>query len=185
MSILILGLVLFFGIHILPWQQGLRATLANRLGPRAYPALFSLIALIGLILIIIGKARAEFSALYTPPTWGRSLAIPLMFIALVLVPAANFPNNIKRLVRHPMLIGIIIWSMAHLLANGDVASFILFASFGVYSVIGIISANQRGKNANLAKVPIIKDVIALTIGIIVFSLLLFLHPYLFDVPVII
>jgi uncharacterized membrane protein len=183
MAVLILGLVLFFGIHVLPWQAGLRESLIQRAGVKGYRGLFSVLALIGLVLIIIGKAQADYQHLWAPPSWGRTAALPLMFAALLLVPAANFPNNIKRLVRHPMLIGIALWSCAHLLANGDLASVILFASFGVYSLLAIVSANRRGKNSNLPKTAIKQDVLALVIGVLAFSILLFAHPYLFGVAI--
>ena len=184
MAILVVGLIVFIGMHALPWHTGLRTQVVNKLGANTYRALFSVVAVTGLILIIVGKARADFHSLWIPPSWGRLVALPLMFIALILLPAANMPNNIKRVVRHPMLIGIIIWAGAHLLANGDLASLLLFGSFAVYSVIAIISGNHRGKNANLPVVPFGKDILVVVIGTVAFAVLLFAHPYLFGVAVI-
>lgn len=184
MALLIAGLVIFISIHLLPWRQDLRDKVINKIGTVGYRGLFSLFALTGLILIIVGKAQAQFHHLWIPPSWGRTAALPLMLAALILVPAANLPNNIKRLVRHPMLVGIILWACAHLLANGDLASVILFAAFGVYGLLAIISANKRGKNVNLPKVAITKDVVTLAIGFIVFGVLLWVHPHLFGPSVV-
>lgn len=186
MILLIVGIVIFLGIHALPWHQGLRQQLHNKLGEKAYKGIYSLIALIGLVLIIIGKGYAPFQSLWMPPTWGRTAAVPLMLVALILLPAANMPmSNIKRIVRHPMLIGIILWACAHLLANGDLASLILFASFGVYSLLAILSANSRKPKSPIAAVPITKDIMVIVAGTIAFALFLFAHRFLFGVPVIV
>ena len=184
MALLVLGLILFLGIHALPWQQSLRQQVINKFGFNAYRGLFSLVALLGLILIIVGKAKADFEPLWMPPTWGRTAALPLMFVALILLPAANMPlSNIKRIVRHPMLVGILLWSCAHLLANGDLASVLLFGGFGLYSVIDIISANGRQQNTDQPRAPITKDIMVIAAGVIAFTVLLFAHPYLFGVPI--
>ena len=184
MAILVAGLVVFIGIHALPWHGSLRTQLVDKLGFNQYRALFSLVALVGLILIIVGKVRADFHSLWVPPSWGRLAALPLMFVALILLTAANMPSNIKRVLRHPMLAGVIVWACAHLLANGDVASLLLFGGFALYSVVAIISGNQRGKNANLPVVPVGKDILAVVFGTIAFCAILFAHPYLFGVAVI-
>lgn len=190
MTLLILGLVIFLGIHIFPWHTALRQRLIDVLGYNQYRGIFSLVALSGLIIIALGKAQASFQPLWTLPIWGRTATIALMVIAFVLVPAANMPNNIKRLVRHPMLIGIIIWACAHLLANGDLASLLLFGSFALYGLLAIISANYRNKTidlktTDLPRVPIARDIVTVGIGLTAYATLLFLHPYLFGVPVII
>lgn len=184
MAILIAGLVLFLGIHTLPWLPSAHQSLQQKFGNKAFRGIFSLIAMVGFILIIVGKAKAEFHSLWVPPAWGRMAAVPLIYLAFILLPAANMPCNIKRWVRHPMLIGVILWGGAHLLANGDLASALLFGSFVVYSLIDIVSANARGKNKDLPVLPPKKDIVVVAAGTTAFIALLFLHPYLFGVPVI-
>ena len=185
MLLIVLGVIVFFSIHALPWHPNFRAGVVVKLGPSRYRASFSVVALVGLVLLIIGKVQAPFISLYTPPIWGRTLALPLVFVALILLPAANMPpSNIKRLIRHPMLVGILLWSCAHLLANGDVASVILFGSFAIYSAVDILSANSRGKNKHLLVAPISKDIMVIAAGSVAYVIILFAHPYLFGAPVI-
>jgi uncharacterized membrane protein len=91
-------------------------------------------------------------------------------------------GNIKRFTRHPMLWGILIWSAAHLLVNGDLASMLLFGSFGVYSVYAMISQNLRGAQKQTNVMPLKNDLIVFAAGTLVFVLVIFLHGFLFGVP---
>ena len=144
MKILVTGLVLFIGIHLLPSFAGLRRTLVQRLGEIPYKGLFALPALLGLALIVIGKRQAEIIPVWTPPAWGQPIAflgMPLVFILLV---AAYLPGNIKRYTRHPMLWGVVLWSLCHLLVSGDLASMSIFLSLGVFALLDMASANRRG-----------------------------------------
>jgi uncharacterized membrane protein len=183
MSLLIAGLVVFLGVHMLPMLGGVRQDLQSRLGAGAYRALFSLVSLAGLLMIVWGKARAPFVHIYLPPSWGHLVTATLMLPALILLPAANMPGNIKRLTPHPMLWAVILWSTGHLSANGDLASVLLFGSFGIYAVLDIASANRRGARCASAAVPISRDLMVLAAGIIAYGALRFLHPYLFGVAV--
>ena len=184
MTLLIVGLAIFISIHILPWRRGWRKTVIGKLGEKAYKGLFAVVALTGLIVIIVGKARADFHHLWAPPPWGHVLALPLMLVAIILLAAANLPGNIKRFTRHPMLWGVTLWSCAHLLANGDLAAAILFGAFGIYALLAMLSANIRGAMLQTQRQPITKDLIIALVGIAVFSGLLLAHPYLFGAAVI-
>ena len=184
MGILITGIALFIAIHLVPWHQGLRSSLIEKIGLNPYKGLYSLFALLGLVLIIFGKANAEFQHLWVPPTWGRSLTFPMMLLALMLLVAANLPTNIKRLTRHPMLWAVFLWSVAHLSANGDVASLILFGSFGLYALLAMLSANKRGAVLQTKKIPLKNDLLVVAIGLFAFGGFLVLHPYLFKVAII-
>ncbi|MGI9479102.1 MAG: NnrU family protein [Hyphomicrobiaceae bacterium] len=148
MVTLILGLLVFLGIHALPMNPGLRAGLIERFGENAYKGAFSLISAIGFILIILGYGKLQVLAgknpqIWVPPTWTTHLALALMMISMVLLVAAYVPSNIKRIVGHPMLAAIKVWALAHLLANGDLASILLFGSFLAYAVIDRISVKKR------------------------------------------
>ncbi len=184
MSILISGLIIFLGIHLLPTFSSIRTKLIEKYGEKRYQVFYSLIAGIGLIVIIFGMIYRDFVHLWTPPAWGRHMGIVLMLPAVILLGAADIPSNIKRFTRHPMLWGVTLWACAHLLANGDLASLILFGSFGGFSLFDMWSANRRGAEKSTQAYPITKDSKVVGIGIVVYVVLLFAHPYLIGIPVI-
>ena len=185
MSWLVLGIVVFFAVHLLPTVPALRAVAVEKLGGSAYKGTYSALAAAGLVMIIWGKVTADFVPLWEPPTWGRPATLPLMLVALILLAASHMPGNIKRITRHPMLWGIALWGLAHLAANGDLASLLLFGSFLSYTVIDGLSVMTRNSKTPLETQPIRRDLIAVIAGAVAFGVLLFLHPYLFGVPAII
>lgn len=107
-----------------------------------------------------------------------------MLIAFYLFAAADMKSNIKRFIRHPMLLGVFLWSCVHLFANGDLASIILFGSFAIFSLFGMVSANIRGALVQKEKYPIKKDVVSIIGGLVAYAIfVLLVHPYLIGVPV--
>lgn len=184
MTILILGMIVFIGMHLVPTFQDFRGVLVRALGENKYKLLFTLISLGGLILIVLGKYRAEYVHLYTPPPWGRHAAYPLMLFALWFLVAKNLPSNLPRLTRHPMLWGVTLWALAHLLANGDLASTILFGGFGLFAIFDMWSANRRGARKSAVKVPVVKELMVAGVGVLVFGAFLYLHPIIFGVAVV-
>ena len=175
---LILGLVIFFGIHLLPSAPSLRQTLTGRLGLTGYKILFGVIAATGLICIVIGKGGAPFVTVWEPPPWGRTVNFFLMPIAFILFTAGYLPSNIKRFTRHPMLWGVVIWSVAHLLSNGDRTSMIIFISFALYSLFDMVSANRRGAVRSPNRHSKFRDLTVILIGFACFVAVTFLHPAL-------
>ena len=153
MTVLILGLLLFLGVHsVRIAADGWRSTQLARLGERRWKGLYSLLALLGLGLIIwgYGLARQQPQVLWTPPPGMRHLSGLLMLFSLILLAAANMPRNrIKTLVHHPMLLGTQLWAVAHLLANGSVADVVLFGSFLIWSLADLRSAVQRDRAAGV------------------------------------
>lgn len=148
MALMIIGLLVFFGVHVLPMQQDLRNGLIGRFGEGAFKGAFSVLSAIGLLLIVIGYGKMQVLTgknpqIWVPPTWAAHIALVLMPFSFVLLVAAYVPSNIKRIVGHPMLAGVKIWAFAHLLANGDLASIVLFGSFLVYAVADRISVKKR------------------------------------------
>jgi len=185
MTILILGLIIFISIHLLPAFPGVRTRLLRKYGDKRYKGLFSLVAATGLIVIIVGMIYRDFIHLWVPPVWGRHAATTLMLPAIILLVAADVPSNIKRFTRHPMLWGVTLWACAHLLANGDLASLILFGTFGSYALFDMWSANRRGSEKNTQVYPVSKDAKLAIIGIVVYAVIIFIHPYVIGVPVIV
>ncbi len=184
MRLLVFGVIILIGIHLVPTFPFVRSGLIHRLGEGLYKRGFAAVALLGLILMMIGKANADFVPLWQPPVWGRHVALVLVLFALVLLAAAYLPNNLKRFTRHPMLWGITLWSGGHLLANGDSASLVLFGSLGALSLFVMWSANMRGATKSKTKYSLSKDAIVVVIGLVAYGALVFLHPYLFGVTII-
>jgi len=144
---LVLGVSLFVGVHLVPILPPLRASLANRLGADPYRGLFSVVALLGLGLLIYGMRHAPFDPVYVPPTWGRDAAFAVMPVAFVLLVATYLPGHIRRRVRHPMLLSLLLWASAHLAANGDRASLVLFGGLGGFALVDLLSRAWRAPTA--------------------------------------
>jgi uncharacterized membrane protein len=184
MAILILGLVLFLGVHSVRIVAGPFRDAQVAAHPGRWKGLYSLVSAVGLGLIIWGWIlyRPAAPQLYDPPAWGRHLAMLMVWPAFILLAGSNGPvGRIKAAVRHPMLIGIILWSAAHLLANGDQASVMLFGGFLVFGVADLISALGRGEPAPTVTKPL-ADVIMVVAGTAFYALFVVtLHKMLFGV----
>ncbi|MEM5584165.1 MULTISPECIES: NnrU family protein [unclassified Roseibium] len=190
MALLIAGLVLFLGIHAVPIFSSRRAALISRLGENGYKGLFALVSAVGLGLIIYGYglARAEGPLLvYDPPFWLRHVTMLLMVPVFIFLVAAYVPSRISRTLKHPMLVAVKLWAFAHLLANGDLASVLLFGGFLAWAVADRISLKRRGPGAGLiaaAKDPgKFSDVVVILIGLVLYALFVWkLHAWLIGVP---
>jgi uncharacterized membrane protein len=151
MTFLILGLVLFLGVHSVrvvaePWRTSVRA----RVGEGPWKLGYTVLSLAGLAVLVwgYGQARLSPTILWQPPIWTRHLAGLLTLLAFVLIAASQVPGNaIKARLRHPMVLGVKVWALAHLLANGTVASTVLFGSFLVWAVLSFRAARQRDRAA--------------------------------------
>jgi len=108
-----------------------------------------------------------------------------MPVAFCLLVASNAPNNFRRVIRNPMLSGVLIWALAHLLANGDLASIFLFGSFGLYAIVDMISVNRRSPTETPARQPVARDILVLVIGFAAFWVVRYFHAELFGVPVVV
>jgi uncharacterized membrane protein len=183
MSWLIAGLVLFFGMHVLSSLRPTRARIVGALGEGRYKGLYSLVSLAGFGLIVLGMARSPQIALWTPPAWGRPLALVVMPAALILVAAAYIPGNLKRLTAHPMLWGVTLWALLHLLVNGDLAGLLLFGAFGLYALYAMVAQTRRGVRPAQTPRPFAGDAGAVAAGLLAYALLLKFHGALFGVAV--
>ncbi|MEK9812626.1 MAG: NnrU family protein [Bordetella sp.] len=159
MAELILGLVLFLGMHALRvFAEGTREKLIGSMGPFVYKAFYSIVSIIGLLLIVSGysAARIEPIVIYTPPS-GMAHAVSLLtLIALVLLAAAYIPGNaILRKLKHPMTLAVKVWAFAHLLSNGTLADLLFFGGFLAWSVLVYRSARRREpvENPGLSNLP--------------------------------
>jgi uncharacterized membrane protein len=183
MGILVLGLVLFFAPHFLR-EVGMRQRLKDALPSEgAYMGLYSLTALAGLSLIIWGKSLAPFQMVWQPVYEWRSLSLMLMIPALICVVAGNVPlSHLRKFLRNPMLVGVLLWSLSHLWSNGDLASMLLFGGFAIWSSIKIYSlrtvADIESKSPSF-----IWDIISLAAGLALYVVIGLYHGELFGVGV--
>lgn len=184
MGELLSGVIIFCGIHLLPAFPGARDGLRQRMGALAYRGVFSLVALAGLVLIIHGKGNAPFTPVYPPPGWGGPVTAAAMLLALMLLPAAYVPSNVKRFTAHPMLWATVLWALGHLLSNGDLASIILFGGLGLFALVDIWSANRRGASTSQESYPRSRDLALVVLGVVLYVLFVWLHPRLFGVAAI-
>lgn len=184
MVVLIAGLIALLGVHSIKivaprWRDRVVA----RYGEGTYKGVYSLVAISGLVLIVWGFARSGNDPvfLYTPPGWGRHLAMTLMAPALILACASAFPpGGIKRLVRHPLLFATMLWAAAHILANGDLGGVVLFTAFLVWSAVDWMA--QPGGD-RLPRSAFNKwDIASVVAGVLLYvALIAGLHYWLFGV----
>ena len=157
MTILILGLVIFLGLHsVRVFAEGWRNGVRTRLGENAWKGLYSLASILGLALIVwgFGLARQQPVLLWSPPLWTRHLAALLTLAAFVMLAAAYVPGNaIKARLHHPMILGVKTWALAHLLANGRLAGVLLFGSFLAWAVLSFRAARQRDRAGHITYPP--------------------------------
>ena len=187
---MIAGLVVFFGAHTLTTQRDLRARMIASTGEGTYKILYSLVSALGLALIVWGFARYRSAGMYPvwdPPTAMRHIAVALMLPAVIMVVASYIRGRIYTTLKHPMLAGIKLWAAAHLLANGDLGSIILFGSFLAWAVFDRISLKRR-TDAGGPPIPVggaTNDLIAIAVGVVAYLALAFaFHPAVIGVPVI-
>jgi uncharacterized membrane protein len=197
LAVMILGLALFLGIHILPAQRELRGrAIAAVGGEGSYKLVFALVSVLGIGLIVWGFAHYRASGMIdvwegavSPKTLVilKHTAIALMLPAVILVVAAYMRGHIYTRLKHPMLAGVKLWAAAHLLANGDLGSIILFGSFLGWAVFDRISLKRRS-DAGGPPIPVGgwgNDMIAVAVGIVVYLALAFaFHPVVIGVPVV-
>jgi uncharacterized membrane protein len=184
MWLLILGFVLFLGAHLSPGVFGLRAQLVDRLGEGRFLRVYIATSVTGMVCIMAGKVIAPFVNVWSPPRWSSDAAFLLVAVGFVLFAALLLPTNIRRFTRHPMLWGMAAWAAGHLMANGDLASMILFAGFGGYALISIWSLTKRGAQVSTTTYPLWQDVMTITAALGAYAVVLWSHAFLFGVAVV-
>lgn len=189
MSLLIAGLVIFLGIHSIrifaePTRQGLIA----RIGEKPYKGLYTVVSLIGFVLIVwgYGEARVTTSPVWNPPIAMRHLASLLTLVSFVFLAASYVPGNrIKRALGHPMILGVKLWAVAHLLANGTVADILLFGSFLLWAVLDFRAARMRDRDAGVkpvSDVSMARDLVTVIAGVLAWVVFaLWLHGWLIGI----
>ena len=183
MALLIGGLLIFTIVHLMPAASpGTRTRLAATLGENAYRGIYSVVILASLVLIVFGWKAAVPVPVYQPPAGGGAVISALVFFAFVMFVTSKARTNYRRLVRHPQMIAVILWAVAHLLVNGDSRSVLLFGGLGVWAIFEIVLCNKRDGEWNKPDiVPFSADLIVVVIAGAAFAAFFFLHMALFGV----
>ena len=179
MLLLVVGLIIFFGIHLVPTNPGLREGLRERFGATPYQIAFSVLSLLGFALIVVGYHKLQIvpgknPQLWLPPAWTKHVAFTLMLPAMILLVAAFVPSRIRSAAKHPMLLAIKIWALAHLLANGTLGALVLFLSFLAFAVYDRISVKKRAAAGPLGSSTggIGGDIAVLVVGTALYAFML-------------
>ena len=187
--VMILGLILFLGVHTLTTQRDLRARFVVSMGEGGYKIFYSVASIAGLALIAWGFVEYRATGwidVWNPPKAFKHITVALMLPAIILVVASYVRGRIYTTLKHPMLTGVKLWAAAHLLANGDLGSIILFGSFLGWAVFDRISLKHRS-DAGAPPIPVGgagNDVVAVAVGFVAYLALAFaFHPVVIGVPV--
>ena len=188
MLLLVLGLILFLGSHsVRIFAEGWRAGMISRLGAQRWKGAYSLVSIVGLVLVIWGFAQTRHGSpqMWAPPLWAKHLNLLLTLASMILLAAANpKPSHYKAIFHHPMTWGVVLWSGGHLMSNGTQADAVLFGSFFVWSILDLIASYARDRRERIVyAAPLMRATITSTIaGAAVWALLVFwLHLWLFGV----
>jgi uncharacterized membrane protein len=188
MALLILGLVLFLGIHSTRvFADGWRSGMVARLGPLPWKGLYSVVSILGFIVLIWGfrQARQESLVLWSSPRWMAHVTAVLMVFSFILLVSAYVPGNwFKARWHHPMVLGVKVWALAHLLSNGVAADVVLFGAFLLWAVLSFAAARRRDRQNGTVYPPgnAIGTSIAIAVGLVAWSVFaLLLHGPLIGV----
>ena len=182
MIILALGVLITSLLHLVAAFPSLKASLKARTGERAYGPIFGLASLVGVIITIFGWRMADFVYVYDPPEWGRHANFSLTLVAFICLGIFIFRGVLRQRLRFPLAIGVMFWATGHLLANGALASIILFGGFLLYAVAHFVIASANG----IRPTPEVRkghDLVSIIIGIALYSVMAQAHGTLIGVPV--
>ncbi len=186
MKFLIIGLLAWSVIHLIPsCGIALKNSLISHFGEGIYKAIFSLSIILSLVLIVWGWRSVTPIYLYHLPEFVKPISLVLLFIGFILFGATPCKTRIKRIIRHPQMLSVVLWSVAHLLVNSDSRSVILFGALGCWAILEMIFINRREGVWKKPELPSWKQEIkCCAIGLAMFIVVVLLHPYIAGVPII-
>jgi len=187
MGTLVAGVLVWSIVHLFPaLAAGSRQALIARLGNGPYRGLFALSIVVSLVCIVLGWRSTMPVDVYAPSPALRPVTLVLVYFALVLFVSARLPTDIKRVIRHPQLTGVLTWAIAHLLSNGDSRSLVLFGGLGLWAIVEIIVISGReGAWRKPEPVGAMRSALPVLIGAIAWVVLAFAHPWIAGVPVLV
>jgi uncharacterized membrane protein len=184
MPLLAAGLLIFLGVHVLPMAPATRLRLREAWGEQRYKLAYSVVSVIGLVLIVLGwRSAGPGPQLFAPFPLAIAAAPYVVTLSFILLASSHSPSHIRATVKHPMLIGVILWATIHLLANGDTRGTLLFGALLVYCIVDVVSATRRGAVA-VFEPRARADVIAVVAGIVLALLVMTFHRVLFGPAVV-
>lgn len=186
MVTLVIGLILFLGIHCVRiFAPAFRESQIATRGEGAWKGIYTIVSIAGLAMMIwgFGEARLTLPLIYEPPVWMKHINATLMLASFIVLMSGYFPSGkIRAAVKHPMVTATKIWAFGHLLANGDLASVLLFGSFLVWGVLTRISYKRRGDLGTTVSGPVANDILPVVAGVILYGLFVWkLHVWLIGV----
>jgi len=188
MMALILGLIIFMGVHsVRIVSDDFRTRQIERIGKSTWRGMYAALSLVGFVLIVVGygTARSAPQVVWIPPLWTAHVAMLLTIPAFILVVSSFVPGTrIRNKLGHPMVLGIKVWAFAHLLANGMLADILLFGTFLVWSIAAYASGRRRDRKAGTVYTvgPVYRDVIAVVAGLVAWLVFaMWLHVLLIGV----
>lgn len=185
MKLLITGLLVWTAVHFIPsLAQPLKTKWKDKFGNTGYQITFALVVLLSLLMIIFGWRSTTPSILYATTPFMVPVAKILMFVSIALFVLSNMPTRIKQYIRHPQLTALTVWSLAHLLTNGDTRSVILFGGLGLWAILEIVAINRRdGEWKKPGKPTWTRESIGLGISVIVYVGVALAHFYISGVSI--
>ncbi len=184
MLFLLIGLTIFYTMHMVPWTPALREKMISGMGSWGYKILFSVVSAVGLGLAILGYAATDGPLMWSTPSFGPRIAFLLVPFAFILAVSAYLGSNVKRITPHPMAWGLALWAFAHLMNNGEIESVILFGSLLIFALGSIYSGNKRGASTTSERFPLWRDITAGVIGMALAMAVVGSHERLFGVAVV-
>lgn len=187
MTTLIIGMAIFFGIHVLT-ATPLRAAMVGMVGEKPYKRIFSVLSLVGLGLMIWGFGMSRYGPdsariVFNPPEWGLYATAAFTLVGMIALGSRGGRSHIQLIFRQSMAVGIALWAIGHLFSNGNLNEVTLFGGFLAYAIFDFVVSTFKGKSPSYQ--PRLKgDIIAVIIGVVIFALFLFFHFNLFGVAVV-
>ncbi len=180
MTLLITGLLLWFMVHSTPaMAPGIKRAWISRLGENGYAISFAILIVCSLVMIVSGWRSSAPVPVYAPPVSLKPVTGLLMLLSLMLFVASAHATRVRRMVRHPQMTGVILWSVAHLLQNGDTRSIVLFGWLGIWAILEIIFINRRdGKWVKAAPPSLAIEIRYIAISLIVFAIVIYIHAHI-------
>ena len=186
MTQLLLGLVLFAGVHLVPsMAPGVKTAWQNKLGEGGYKGTFSGLLLLSFALMIMGWRGMQAEVVYLPWAALRFPALALAGFAFLLFVVSNRASRLRLWIRHPQLTGVLLWALAHLLMNGDSRSLVLFSGMALWSCAEMIAINIRDGVWVKDEAPSMgTELLSLVITVVVIAVVIAIHPYISGMPVV-
>ena len=182
MLLLAFGVFFTAALHLVAAVPSLKARIKARVGEKAYGPLFGIASIVGIVIIVLGWRSSDFVFVYDPPEWGRHANYLLTLIAFICLGIFLCRGSLRQTLRFPMAFAAIFWATGHLLANGDLASVILFGGFLAYAVLHIIIGTVNGVRPS----PVVRqghNLLSFFVGIALYGVMIQAHQALIGVPV--